>query len=598
MVKRLGFDFETNGLFRPMPGQPEISELHCVSAVIDNDEPIYFADPEKDAECGKGEAAGDFQDFCKLMDEADLIYGHNIVGYDLEVAREFLGWEPKPDQIVRDTMVLARMLWPDTGPIDWPLVNKRILPRKLVGRHSLEAWGYRLRMLKGTFGKEDESAWERLTPEMIDYCLRDGDVTRALYARCYKTAYSQQALELEHDFAAACERQMRKGVWIDPKKYRELEVGLVGAADKLHDELVAKVPPTIRQLKTKTKEIPFNPRSRDQVARHLMKEYGWEPDSYTPGGKPKLDAEVAPHLINAIPEAEPFITYLDLSHRCGQMFNGPRSVAQNIRPDGRIHGYINHCGANTGRCTHSFPNTANIPSSRRPWGAECRGLFAARDGFTFMGADAKGIELRALGHYLAPFDGGEYLQVVLTGDPHTMNQEAAGLPTRDHAKTFIYAMIYGGGPAVLGAIAGGNAALGKKLKARLYRNIPALRILDEKVKEKAKKQKWLKGLDGRVLWVRAQHAALNLLFQSFGAITMKQATVNVHKAMIDRGWSLDDVGMVLHVHDEMQFEVRNAYVEEMKTIIHDGFSFVQEQLGTRCPIEADVLTGTSWAETH
>ena len=54
-----------------------------------------------------------------------------------------------------------------------------------------------------------------------------------------------------------------------------------------------------------------------------------------------------------------------------------------------------------------------------------------------VGCDASGLELRMLAHYMAAFDGGDYGDQVVNGDIHTINQQAAGLPTRDDAKTFI-----------------------------------------------------------------------------------------------------------------------------------------------------------------
>ena len=107
-----------------------------------------------------------------------------------------------------------------------------------------------------------------------------------------------------------------------------------------------------------------------------------------------------------------------------------------IGPDGRIHGRVITNGAVTGRCTHNSPNLAQIPA-RGQYGKQCRALFAAPPPLVQVGADASGLELRMLAHYLAAYDGGAYAKVLLEGDIHTANQHAAGLETRDNAKTFI-----------------------------------------------------------------------------------------------------------------------------------------------------------------
>lgn len=73
---------------------------------------------------------------------------------------------------------------------------------------------------------------------------------------------------------------------------------------------------------------------------------------------------------------------------------------------------------------------------------ECRALFnPGMEGYVQLGCDASGLELRCLAHYMANYDGGEYAKVILEGDIHTVNQKAAGLPTRNDAKTFIYAFL-------------------------------------------------------------------------------------------------------------------------------------------------------------
>jgi len=111
---------------------------------------------------------------------------------------------------------------------------------------------------------------------------------------------------------------------------------------------------------------------------------------------------------------------------------------------------------------------AQVPRVGAPWGEECRSLFIATEGYVLVGVDASGLELRCLAHYTYPFDGGRYTEAILNGDVHTTNQEAAGLPDRDKAKTFIYALIYGAGEAKLGSIIDGDFMAGRTLKNRFF----------------------------------------------------------------------------------------------------------------------------------
>ena len=119
----------------------------------------------------------------------------------------------------------------------------------------------------------------------------------------------------------------------------------------------------------------------------------------------------------------------------------------------------------------------------------------------------------------------DYIEEVVNGDIHSTNQELAGLQTRDQAKTFIYALVYGAGDAKIGKIINGDIKKGKQLRERFLRNLPALKKLKERVQQ-ASNRGFLKGIDGRRIHVRSQHSALNTLLQGSGAIVMKQAMIN------------------------------------------------------------------------
>ena len=180
--------------------------------------------------------------------------------------------------------------------------------------------------------------------------------------------------------------------------------------------------------------------------------------------------------------------------------------------DGRVRGYVNSNGAITGRMTHSDPNMAQVPSVASPYGKECRALWGVSNSDThkLVGTDASGLELRCLAHYMNDTN---FTEEVLTGDVHTANQRAAGLKTRDQAKTFIYAFLYGAGDVKIGNIVGGDAVDGRRLKDKFLKNTPALARLREAV-GRASTRGFLYGLDRRRIAVRSEHSALNTLLQS------------------------------------------------------------------------------------
>jgi len=270
----------------------------------------------------------------------------------------------------------------------------------------------------------------------------------------------------------------------------------------------------------------------------------------------------------------------------------------------RIHGSVDPLGAATTRMTHSAPNLAQVPSPKKYLGKECRSLFVARPGYKIVGCDASGLELRCLAHYI---DDAAYTYLVLEGDVHTHNQEAAGLDTRDDAKTFIYAFIYGAGNELLGALKGGGAREGKALKEQFLEANPKLRDLQEGVerlvKERGERSKawpktsYIDALDGRRVLVNPEkpYTSLNRLLQSMGAIVMKYWLVEVVKNAKAENI---DFAPVANVHDEGQFEVRNDHAKRFAEICEAAFPTVSKNLDVRCLLEGKADIGDSWYETH
>jgi DNA polymerase-1 len=187
-----------------------------------------------------------------------------------------------------------------------------------------------------------------------------------------------------------------------------------------------------------------------------------------------------------------------------------------------------------------------------------------------------------------------YTNEILTGDIHTTNQQAAGLETRNQAKTFIYAFLYGAGDAKIGSIVGGSSVEGRRLKEEFLENTPALARLRKKVANNAVSGS-LEGLDGRRVWVRSEHAALNTLLQSAGAIVMKQALVlAVNRLRRNRV----PFKLVAQVHDEFQVEAPEAYAEAVGHTFRNSIRRAGECLELRCPLDGEFKIGSSWAETH
>jgi DNA polymerase I-like protein with 3'-5' exonuclease and polymerase domains len=288
-----------------------------------------------------------------------------------------------------------------------------------------------------------------------------------------------------------------------------------------------------------------------------------------------------------------------LQKRIGQLSEGNNGWLKLVK-NGKLHGRVNPNGAVTGRATHQNPNLGQVPSLSSEYGKECRELFTVPKGWKLMGADASGLELRCLAHYMHRYDDGEYVDVVLNGDIHTVNQIAAGLPSRADSKRFIYSYLYGGGDQLVGEIVGGGATEGKKIKKEFLDKTPALKSLREAVVTAASAG-YIVALDGRRIAIRSPHAALNSLLQSAGALICKQWLVEFQTAMYMKGYThgwKGDYCLCAWVHDEIQVAVREDLAEKVGNIAVQTIRKVTEVFNLKCPLDGEFNIGNSWAETH
>lgn len=587
------FDIETDGFLQ------DVTKVHClVIRNTENNHTMYFT-------------GSDIDMGLEAIEKADAIVGHNIIKYDIPVIQKLYPWFD-PIGKVFDTLVCSRLIWPNIGEWDAKLIHNGKLPAKKWGSHSLEAWGYRLEVLKGEYidwfktqagdDYKPGDEWKELNPEMLNYCIQDVEVTDKLYQRILEKDYDQRAFDLEHQSAYLCARMERSGWPFDIAKAAELYAELSGKRQVILDKMKATFEPEIiKRVSEKTgkalkdKIIEFNPSSRQQIGDRLIRKYGWKPKEYTPNGQPKIDETILKAL--PYPEAQELAEYFMIEKRIGQLAEGDNAWLK-LERNGIIHGSYNTNGAVTGRATHQSPNLAQVPSVRSPYGPECRGLFTVRSGFVMLGADLSGLELRCLAHFMSKWDNGEYIEELLNGDVHTKNQQAAGLPTRDNAKTFIYSFLYGAGDEKIGAVVGAGAREGKRLKEAFLSATPALARLREAV-SKASQRGYLIGLDGRKLHVRSEHAALNTLLQSAGALISKQWLIEIDKAADEMGLVYDkDWTMLGWIHDEVQIQIKEKYAEEFGQKVIQAAEEAGKFFEFRCPIGAEFKIGKTWSDTH
>ena len=157
------FDLETDGLY------DDVTQIHCLGIHdLDVGETYVFNDTGSEQPISRG---------LQMLEDADSIIGHNIIGYDIPVIRKLQPWFD-PSGVVLDTLVLSRCYHADILKTDQKRKWKH-MPLQLYGRHSLEAYGHRLGEYKGDFGKTAD--WRDWSQEMQEYCLQDVQVTVKLW---------------------------------------------------------------------------------------------------------------------------------------------------------------------------------------------------------------------------------------------------------------------------------------------------------------------------------------------------------------------------------------------------------------------------------
>ena len=574
----LVFDIETDDL--------KATKIHCLVAQDIDTNQLYKFPPNR------------LEEGYELLTKANRLIGHNIIGFDIPMVEKFGGVDLSNKPVV-DTLVMSRLFNP---------VRE--------GGHSLETWGYRL-----GFKKIEFDDYKNYSNEMLTYCTRDVQLNAVLFHKLREEGrgFDKEAVKLEQSVAEVIKQQEINGFKFDMKKAElllaELRQKMQEAEDEVHKEFKPKLV-DIKQVTPKKKKDgtlskvgltdeeyqnildtnnfkpfmrrklqDFNLGSRKQIGEYLI-EFGWKPKRFTPTGQPIVDEKTLANIDN-IPQAKLIAYYLLYQKRIAQIDSWIKAVED----DGRVHGFVIPNGTITGRMTHRNPNMAQVPNLGSLYGKECRSCWTVREGYKLVGIDASSLELRMLAHYMQDE---EFTNEIINGDIHTFNQKIAGLKSRDQAKTFIYALIYGAGDTKLGQVVGGNQRDGQRVRQHFFDNKPTFKSLRDRV-QKASEKKWLKGLDGRRLLIRTQHAALNTLLQGGGAIVMKRALIMLQSLI---KLNTLDARFVANIHDEWQMEVREDIVDFVGERAVGCIIKAGEYYNLRCPMDGEYKIGDNWSETH
>ena len=575
---QLVFDIETDDL--------KATKIWCIVAQDVDTGQIYKYSPNN------------LDEGYKLLSNAETLIGHNIIGFDIPMVEKFGGVDLSHIPVI-DTLVLSRLFNPTRE-----------------GGHSLETWGYKLNYKKIEFDD-----YLNFSKEMLDYCVRDVQLNSVVLKKLREESkgFGKDSIALEQDVAKIIKQQETNGFKFDHINAELLLADLrekkQAIEDEVHNTFKPKwvddkmVSPYIKKdgelskrgltddeyqrcldtqnfkpfMRQKLQE--FNLGSRKQIGEYLI-DFGWKPERFTPTGQPIVDEKTLSQITH-IHEAKLIADFLLLQKRIAQIDSWIGAVQE----DERVHGFVIPNGAITGRMTHRNPNMAQVPSVNNPYGKECRACWTVDEGNVLLGVDASGLELRMLAHYM---NDEVFTNEIINGDIHTANQKLARLESRDKAKTFIYALMYGAGDEKLGKVVGGTTSDGKRARQHFFDNKPSFKSLRDRV-QRASAKGYLKGLDGRKLYVRNTHSSLNTLLQGAGAIVMKKALV-----LLDKTLQLNtvDYKFVANIHDEWQIEVPKDKADFIGKFAVDSIIKAGEHFNLRCPLDGEYKIGGNWSETH
>ena len=574
----LVFDIETDDV--------KATKVHCIVAQNPESGEIFKFPPNK------------LEEGYQFLTTADRLIGHNIIGFDIPMVHKFSDVDLSDKEVI-DTLVLSRLFNPTRD-----------------GGHALESWGYKL-----GYPKIEFSDYQNYSTEMLDYCVRDVQLNTLVLSELRKESkgFSKESIDLEQDVAKIIKGQESNGFKFDMHSAQILLAELRERMQKIEDEVHTTFKPKWVDTKQVTPYIKkdgnlskrgltdeeyqrcldtedyspfmrqtlqeFNLGSRKQIGEYLI-DFGWKPERFTPTGQPIVDEKTLSEITH-IHEAKLIADFLLLQKRIAQV----DSWVEAVQEDGRVHGFVIPNGTITGRMTHRKPNMAQVPSVSSPYGQECRACWTVDEGNVLLGVDASGLEIRMLAHYM---DDKDFIKEILDGDIHTANQRAAKLESRNQAKTFIYALMYGAGDEKLGKVVGGNTSDGKRAREHFFDNKPSFKSLRDRVQRAANK-KYLKGLDGRKLYIRNNHAALNTLLQGAGSIVMKKGlSILANRLEL----SMTPFKFVANIHDEWQIEVSECRANKVGTLAVQSIIDAGNHFNLRCPLDGEFKIGRDWSETH
>ena len=616
-------DIEADGLY------DNVTQIHCICIKVKGEENVSMYHNSSSI---RSNASGTIEQGLQRLQNAALIVGHNWIDYDTRVITKFFPEYVTHINKIRDTLIRSYMFNPAREKHkDCPTSKTTIVGRKSIGAHSLENFGY----IVGR-GKVEHEDWTKLTDDMIHRCVEDVHITDLVddYLEREKGNWDwSKAEKIENQFRFILSEQEGHGVLVDRNHLDWCIEQLTAKINKIEREVLPKIPLNVVKYENPTKGLKADGTSTSYSMRYFedsssipcgdyckvefnqinlnsdkqIKEYlltqGWQPTewNYKKDGKQIVKQKdgspikTSPKITEDSLESTKGETgkligrRITIRHRLSQI----QGWKENIRQDNKIGAGGNSVGTNTARVTHR--KVVNVPSVGVFYGKEMRAIFTVPDGYKMVGADLSALENRVAAHYTYKLDKGEFANRVLKECPHQYIADQLSID-RSQAKAINYGIMYGAGVGKVQSMLDCTFKEAKYRYGQWWDANPALKSLRSRIKRSLEEHPgYIRGIDGRKIFIRSEHSAMNALFQNAGSIINKMSTILMYKEMKKNNI---DGHMVINMHDEIQSEIAEKDVDRYSKIVLDCYKRSGEYFNLNVPIEGEVKVGNCWSDTH
>jgi DNA polymerase-1 len=558
------------------------------------------------------------------LQKADVLIGHNIIGYDLPVLEKLFGF--KWEKAVIDTLIMSQ--------------TQNFLRFGQKG-HSLRVWGEALNFPKGDF--ED---FTKLSEEMVHYCVNDVKVTKEVFEylqyESKKIKNKHFSLYLEAEFSAAKWAALSElhGWPFDIEKavllLQEMDQKLEDTKNKLEILLGWKSIPGEEKKFNLTKDgfypawmarrfdvepvmgayydedrlimgpycnVDFAQRSLNSLkdVKEWLFLQGWEPTEYNYKVVGRERQQMSPKITEDSLEfmgerGRLYLEYVTIRSRASILRTWIEEVS-----DEKVHGSMMLVGTPSMRGRHS--KIANIPSAQATYGKEVRELFKVLPGYKMIGADSSGNQARGLAFAL---NDPEFIHQIIEGDIHTYNANilskiVGNEVTRAQAKRILYAFLFGASGGKLWSYIYNvlDHERGQKLKDGFIKAVPGFEKLVSKLNKEYKESKgfghpFIRSYVGNKIFVDSPHKLLVYYLQALEKITCSLSIYVIMKELKEAGiWYQP----LIYYHDEVEFMVREEDAEIAAKIAANAFKKGPEMIGIMI-MDGEAKIGDNWYEVH